>query len=57
MKIFSRGKEFKAPAVIEIMTYRFVVFAPIHYALLLDNNFRKETIYKILLIFIVYFDK
>lgn len=39
------------------MTYRFVVNPLTHCAMPLGDNFKKETIYKMTLDFIVYFDK
>lgn len=40
----------------ELMTYRLVDHTFIHCAMLIDNNFGVENIYKIILYFIVYFD-
>lgn len=39
------------------MTYGSVVNPLTQYATLLDSNPEKETIYKIILVFIVYFDR
>lgn len=48
LKIFEQVKIVKASAGFEHMTYRFVVQVLTHWALLLDNDFEKEQIYKII---------
>lgn len=56
-KVFRKVKFINAPADFELVTYRSVVNPLTDGAKLLDNNFGNETIYKITLVFVVYFDK
>lgn len=51
-------KIIKVPAAgFKLITYRFIVNAQTNCATLLDNNFMKEKIFKIILDFFVYFDR
>lgn len=54
-----KGKKYKSPSRIHIMTYRFAVNVLTNCAMLLGNNFRKEKSYNIIhvLDFVVYFDQ
>lgn len=47
----------KSPAGFELMTYMFIEKPLTHCATLIGDNFGKETINKITLDFIAYFDK
>lgn len=50
-----KGKHYKIPSGFEPMTYISVGNPLTHSSLLLGSNFRKETMYKIMLDFIVFF--